>query len=293
AVAYDEAARELFGEHARLNFPDGVDPAALREAMETENYEAPFPPPGMMGRHEACRVFEVSITTWVVWERKGRVQCGQWVPVPGGKPGRCKVYPIDEINRLLEEYQRIGKPYADPDRAGCCRVPLRSLIHQYEAIISAEDLPLVEGRNWNWAPRSNSESGRVTLATMTGPQTPLCRIITGANGYGARVMHLNGDPLDCRRENLIVRTCAEQTYTNRKRSTTNGEPCSSRYKGVSWDRKREKWVAQIVKDKQHHHLGRFGDELAAAEAYDEAARELFGEHARLNFPEGVDVALAA
>jgi hypothetical protein len=42
----------------------------------------------------------------------------------------------------------------------------------------------------------------------------------------------------------------------------------------------------------HRHLGRFGDEIAAAQAYDEAARELFGEHAYLNFPDGVDAWLA-
>jgi hypothetical protein len=35
-------------------------------------------------------------------------------------------------------------------------------------------------------------------------------------------------------------------------------------------------------------LGRFGDQMAAAVAYDEAATQYFGEHARLNFPDGVD-----
>ena len=44
-------------------------------------------------------------------------------------------------------------------------------------------------------------------------------------------------------------------------------------------------------DGKNRSLGRFRDELAAAEAYDEAARELFGEYARLNFPDGVDAAL--
>jgi hypothetical protein len=32
-------------------------------------------------------------------------------------------------------------------------------------------------------------------------------------------------------------------------------------------------------------LGRFADEIDAAEAYDEAARKFFGEHAWLNFPD--------
>ena len=44
-------------------------------------------------------------------------------------------------------------------------------------------------------------------------------------------------------------------------------------------------------DGKNRCLGRFRDEIAAAEAYDEAARELFGEHARPNFPDGIDARL--
>ena len=62
---------------------------------------------------------------------------------------------------------------------------------------------------------------------------------------------------------------------------------------MSWDSNREKWIVQISKGEMHRHIGRFGDELAAAEAYDEAARELFGEHAYLNFPDGIDAWLEA
>lgn len=285
AHAYDQAARELFGEHARLNFPQGVDPVQLREAMEVESYEPPYPPPGMMDRRAACRMFDIAYETWQHWENDGRVPAGQWVPRPFGKSGRCKVYPIEELNRLLEEFNRIGKPYPDPQEAGCWRVPLRSWVHKFEALIDAGDLSLVQGRNWNWSPRSDGEeSGRVTLAT-TGPQTPLARIITGADGIHERVMHRNDDPLDCRRRNLIVRTCAEQVHANRKMRTQHGRPCTSKFKGVCWDPNREKWLAQIRKDGVGKHLGRFRDELAAAEAYDEAARKLFGEHARLNFPD--------
>ena len=52
-------------------------------------------------------------------------------------------------------------------------------------------------------------------------------------------------------------------------------------------------MATIKKDRVQRRLGSFRDEIAAAQAYDEAARELFGEHARLNFPDGVDAWLAA
>jgi hypothetical protein len=237
-------------------------------------------------------MFGIGFKAWEHWERTGRVRCGRWVPRPFGKPGRCRIYPIDELNRLLEEFNNIGKPYPDPDWPQCWRVPIRSMIHRMEAIIDAEDLPLVEGKHWNWSPKSDGYSARVTLAT-TGRQVPLSRLIAGVTDPALKVSHANRDPLDCRRANLIVRTMAEQAPANRKMGTVNGRKYTSNFKGVSWDSSREKWVVQISSGEVHRHIGRFGDEIAAAEAYDEAARELFGEHAYLNFPDGVDAWLEA
>jgi hypothetical protein len=54
---------------------------------------------------------------------------------------------------------------------------------------------------------------------------------------------------------------------------------------------RKRWTAKIQKDRVDRRLGTFSDEIAAAQAYDEAARDLFGEHARLNFPDGIDARL--
>jgi hypothetical protein len=79
----------------------------------------------------------------------------------------------------------------------------------------------------------------------------------------------------------------------RKARSFCGRPCTSRFKGVCWDKRRERWIAYIKKEQVSRYLGRFDGEIAAAEAYDEAARELFGEHARLNFPDGVDAWLEA
>jgi hypothetical protein len=47
-------------------------------------------------------------------------------------------------------------------------------------------------------------------------------------------------------------------------------------------------VACIRYQGKGRRLGQFTDELAAAVAYDEAARQWYGEHARLNFPHGID-----
>jgi hypothetical protein len=58
----------------------------------------------------------------------------------------------------------------------------------------------------------------------------------------------------------------------------------SKYRGVSWFKKNNKWVAMIRYDGKIHFLGSFEDEEQAARAYDRAARAQHGENAQLNFP---------
>lgn len=50
------------------------------------------------------------------------------------------------------------------------------------------------------------------------------------------------------------------------------------------DKSRGQWTAQIKKDQQVTHLGRFNSEEDAARAYDESAKVVHGEFACLNFP---------
>jgi hypothetical protein len=77
------------------------------------------------------------------------------------------------------------------------------------------------------------------------------------------------------------------------RRTHLGQVPTSRFKGVSWRAGEGKWAANIMKDGVAYRLGQFDDEIAAAQAYDEAARELYGALAYQNFPDGVDAWLAA
>jgi hypothetical protein len=178
------------------------------------------------------------------------------------------------------------RPYPDPDCPGVWRVPLKSHLAQREALIDEADLPIVEGKNWNWLPRSDDgrTEGTVVLAT-TGRQLPLHRMIAGVTDPTTKVSFANGDALDCRRENLIVRTMAQTCCTNRKMGLVNGRKYTSKYKGVCWDEPRGMWLAQIRKGRVYAHIGRFEDESAAAEAYDAAAQVLFGASAHLNFPD--------
>jgi hypothetical protein len=96
-------------------------------------------------------------------------------------------------------------------------------------------------------------------------------------GPGQVVDHINHDGLDNRRCNLRVCSHAENVRNQRGQYGR-----SSRYKGVSRDRRLGKWRAQIWHNGKHTYLGLHDSETAAAEAYNAKARELFGEFAYLN-----------
>jgi DNA-binding transcriptional MerR regulator len=252
------------------------------------------PPVGWVGRAGAAEIFGVAEGTFVHWQTDGRITCGRWARIPvgtgTGEGGGRRVYPVEELRRLANEFSRVGKPYVDPKDPSLARVPIMSWGNtRFEAVIDAADLPLIEGIRWNWMPQSDRGDAVVVRSGPSGEQTPLRRILLGLKGRQWNVSHRNGDALDCRRTNLVVR---DRTHTNahaRKRSVGfDGRPPTSRFKGVCWVEKAGKWLAQIQKEDNRRRLGYFDDEIAAAEAYDEAARELFGEHARPNFPHGID-----
>ena len=57
---------------------------------------------------------------------------------------------------------------------------------------------------------------------------------------------------------------------------------SSKYKGVSFNKPANKWLAHIRIDKKLKHLGCFSNENEAAEIYNKEAIKLFGEFALIN-----------
>jgi hypothetical protein len=91
----------------------------------------------------------------------------------------------------------------------------------------------------------------------------------------AEIDHINGDPADNRIANLRPATSSQNKANARLRSDN-----SSKLKGVSYDRQRQKWLARIVLAGRARNLGRFTDPAAAHAAYAEAAAKHFGEFAR-------------
>ncbi len=93
------------------------------------------------------------------------------------------------------------------------------------------------------------------------------------------VDHIDHNGLNNTRANLRLCTSAQ--------NLCNALPpanASSRYKGVSWEKRRKNWRVVIQFNNKTYHLGHFKNEIEAAKAYDERAKELHGEFACLNFP---------
>jgi len=97
---------------------------------------------------------------------------------------------------------------------------------------------------------------------------------------GEQVDHIDRNTFDDRIENLRLATRAQNMANQGKPKGTY----SSEYKGVSWNKRAKKWQAYIKVNGKTIHLGYFIEEFEAAIAYDKAAKEYFGEFARLNFP---------
>ena len=147
------------------------------------------------------------------------------------------------------------------------------------AIVDNEDFEVLS--QWKWYAAVNGKRCYAARTNWTGAPPKqvrmACQIM--AHPISMEVDHINGNPLDNRRSNLRVCTHRENgANRNRQQGGT------STYKGVSWHKETKRWRAQIQYAGTVFHLGCHSDESEAAFRYDLAARGLFREFARPNFP---------
>lgn len=146
------------------------------------------------------------------------------------------------------------------------------------ALVDDEDFEALN--RFKWCAKS-SGAGLFYAYRATGKRSDgsrvyqfMHRLLVQGDGF---VDHINGNGLDNRRDNLRLATSSQNGINRRKALGT-----TSRYKGVTWSKKDQRWCAQIKRNGKNRFLGSFRSEEEAAKAYDAAARELFGEFAKLN-----------
>jgi hypothetical protein len=95
---------------------------------------------------------------------------------------------------------------------------------------------------------------------------------------GKEIDHIDHNGLNNTRGNLRF-----ATRTENMRNMNPKRGCSSKFKGVSFNIKLEKWQALIRIGRKLVHLGYYLREEDAAVKYDIAALEHFGKFAKINF----------
>lgn len=141
------------------------------------------------------------------------------------------------------------------------------------ALVSPDKYDLVKDLRWYVNPYGYA------FTMVERKHTSMHRLIMGCEiGDGRLVDHINRNTLDNRTENLRFATKAQNATNAAKRRGNT----TSAYKGVSWNKRRSKWVAYINIDGRRQPLGYFTDELSAARAYNAAAIRHHGQYARIN-----------
>ena len=146
---------------------------------------------------------------------------------------------------------------------------------EYSALISKEDEILCSS---NWCV---SDNGTLLYAKRREKECYLHRavmerVLGHPLSQDTIIDHVNGNPLDNRRENLRLATYSQNMANSKLRSdNTTG------FKGVSWSKQKGKFRAYIWFEKKLYHVGFFNTAEEASEARQIKAIELHKEFARL------------
>jgi len=130
--------------------------------------------------------------------------------------------------------------------------------------------------HWKWKKHRQGYACRTGYIDGKYKLLLMHRIINQTPSH-LEVDHINRNKLDNRKINLRA--------VNRSENEINKDLCcrnTSGYKGVTWDKSREKWSAKIKHDGTFYNLGRFDTAKEAAIAYNSAAKVLFGKYAFTN-----------
>jgi hypothetical protein len=152
-------------------------------------------------------------------------------------------------------------------------------------IVDPSDFYLLNAFDWLTCGRDDNLYAARVIRSKTGQLNTILmhRQILNAPP-GLLVDHSNTNSLDNRSSNLRLATPSQNSCNSRR----NKSNTYSRYRGVSFSKRKQKWFAAIRNQGRKLWLGYFDNELDAARAYDNAAKKYHGEFAKLNFPKEIE-----
>jgi len=145
---------------------------------------------------------------------------------------------------------------------------------KYVALVDDDDFEELNKYNWSIVPKNGGVyAGRIDVDRK---KVAMHRQIMNPPKHKV-VDHKNHNTLDNQKLNLRIAS-RTQNQCNRIRRKLY----SSQFKGVTWSERRKEWIVQVHWEGKRIYNGYFKDEIEAAKAYDNKAKELFGEFATLN-----------
>ena len=154
------------------------------------------------------------------------------------------------------------------------------LTHNKVAIIDDDVIDLILEYKW----RARKNKNRNTWYALGHKyikgkmfNVKMHRLVMGKSTL--QVDHIDCDGLNNQRSNLRFATQSQNSMNQRPQVGK-----ASKYKGVHFNKNNKNFVSRIQINGTRIHIGVYVNEIDAAKAYDEKAKEIFGEFARLNFP---------
>ena len=263
AERYDTYALLKYGEHAKTNnlvSYESVKDLDLEEILQ--NTERELPKHINMNKNR----FEVGIRY-------------------KNKRFREIVKTLEEATSKLEEFKKEIQILKEKDKDEHFRKPIIRN-RKNEAILminnkngESEEVPVPEDRWHELTLYKWSKTHNYYQALIHGKYVLLHRYLLNAK-KGDIVDHINDNDNTVQNntiENLRLNSFSGNSHNKIKRKNT-----TSKYIGVSYKKLRHKWEACINKNGKYYYIGHYSTEQEAALAYNEKAKELYGEFANLN-----------
>ena len=133
----------------------------------------------------------------------------------------------------------------------------------YEAMVDDEDYEMLVGYEWY---SSIHYGGKYVYAKHMLPMINGKRMEERMHQLimdvpqGMHIDHIDGNTLNNQKSNLRI-------VTNRQNHMNRHQKKASKYAGVTWAKREQRWIAQAQVNGKHKHIGSFRGEEEAHQAY--------------------------